>query len=317
MEKPIVVVGLPRSGSSVLSDILSQSEDYFVFDDLYAHTQALALGADGPLSPEQLDKYVHFLGWQVRARIKFGVFENTKTSLSLDDVDRMDEALRATFRAKPATWDKIMVEWLGRLTLAQGKSRWGFKAPQDFMHIDKYIGLFPGVKFIYLYRDPRKVMVSLKHVNERDGDPRQYHPAVYARYWKLASDSVKEAEKRHPGRILSVKFEELLSDPSESCHRIGSFIESTLGVPQMQNTNSSFGKQSARPTLDATEAWICETIAKEAMEYRGYALGQGKVRLADLPGLLVTTGVFARYQTHRVLMDPAGRQSVLQFLKRI
>ena len=32
---PVVVVGLPRSGSSFLSYVISQIDDWYVFDDLY------------------------------------------------------------------------------------------------------------------------------------------------------------------------------------------------------------------------------------------------------------------------------------------
>ena len=43
---PVVVVGLPLSGSSLLGHVLLQATDCYVFDDLYTARQAQELGAN-------------------------------------------------------------------------------------------------------------------------------------------------------------------------------------------------------------------------------------------------------------------------------
>ena len=316
MPSPVVAIGLPRSGSSLLSDILSQTDDYFVFDDLYLYRRAMGLGVTGALTDVQLDNLIDWLGWQVRARIKHGVFDTTRTSIDLEAVDRMDEALRATFQGEDVLWHELLTEWIGRLTLHHGCTRWGFKAPQDFMHIDLYRTLFPGVKFVYLYRDPREMMASLKHVRDQDGDPRQYHPAVYARYWRLASETVERACAAHPGLIHTVRFEDLVDEPQAQAERIAGFLGTRVGTVRTERSNTSFGGGS-RSLLTPSETFICERIAGGAMAERGYDLGRGHLRLRDIPDLIRSTLRFGRYQLGRVLWDPSARYAVTQFLRRI
>jgi hypothetical protein len=126
---PVVVVGLPRSGSSYLSHVLSSLGDWFVFDDLYLLRQAKGLGVEGPCSPEQLEQLVFFLGWQVRARLKHDQ-DFVPLTLSLEDVDGLCEAVLATFQDAPPTWTALLEEWMVRLALHQGCRRWGWKAPR-------------------------------------------------------------------------------------------------------------------------------------------------------------------------------------------
>jgi hypothetical protein len=93
----------------------------------------------------------------------------------------MDDALLTTFRGESIEWHELLEEWMTRLALHHGRSRWGYKAPQDFLHLDTLCELWPSVRFIFVYRDPRRVMASKKYVGEQDGNPNEYHPIVYAR----------------------------------------------------------------------------------------------------------------------------------------
>ncbi len=43
--EPIIIVGLPRCGTSFLADVVSQIGDWFIFDDLYLYRQAKAINA--------------------------------------------------------------------------------------------------------------------------------------------------------------------------------------------------------------------------------------------------------------------------------
>ena len=44
---PVIVVGMPRSGSSFLSHVLSQLPGWYVFDDLYLQDKVKEIGAEG------------------------------------------------------------------------------------------------------------------------------------------------------------------------------------------------------------------------------------------------------------------------------
>lgn len=312
---PVIVVGLPRSGSSFLSHVLSTLDDWYVFDDLHIFRQAQAVKADGALTQEQLRKLVHFLGWNVRARIRFEE-HFFKPNATWEDVDRMCEAVNETFRERPVSWPELLEEWLTRLALHHGRSRWGYKTPQDFMHIEKLHALFPGVRFVFVIRDPRKMMVSLKYVHEQDGTPAQYQPYVYASYWKMAFEAYKRISSQTDIPIHLVRFEELVADPDAEAARIAEFLGATVSqkVP-VRGSNTSF-KGGKRKDLTSTEKWLLERVAGSAIQAADYPLENPRPSLRDLPDLVFVTCRFALYQVRRIIAKPAERVSVVSFLRR-
>ncbi len=313
---PVVVVGLPRSGSSYLSHLMSQLEDWFVFDDLYLYRQARALGADGALDPEQLHRLVDFLGWQLRARLKYDR-DFVQLRCRLDEVDGLCEAVEAALGAQPVRWHELLEEWMVRLALRHGRTRWGYKAPQDFMHMEELAALFPGVRFVFIVRDPRQTMASFKYVRGEDGAPGQYHPLVYARYWRMAHELTERSAAEHGLPLLRVRFEELVADPLGQGRRIAAFLGTRLEEPLVpMGANTSF-RAGERRDITPTERWLCERVTGPRLADAGYAASGARPRLRDVPDLMATTLRFAAYQGRRLWRDPAARESVRGYLARL
>lgn len=101
-QDPLIVMGLPRSGSSFLSEVISQIEGWYVFDDLYLHRKALQIGARTPLSQRDMGVLLDFLGWQIRARLRWGSY--AIPAVAEDEIDPMNESLNTSFRAAPGNW---------------------------------------------------------------------------------------------------------------------------------------------------------------------------------------------------------------------
>jgi hypothetical protein len=287
-------------------------EDWYIFDDLYVYRQARALGVDGPLNDAQLGQLIHFLGWQIRARITWQAVLPPR--VRIEDVDRMDEALYTTFRGRRVEWHELLEEWMTRLALHHGCSRWGYKVPQEFFHIHMIDRLFPGVRFVYLFRDPRRVMASLKYVRAEDGDPQQYHPAAYALYWRLAAESMERAKDEIGSRVFEVQFERLVRDPDAEARRIAAFLDTRLAQQtEEMRPNTSFSA-GPRRGISPTELWICERLAGHAMQAKGYVLGEGRLRVRDLPEIFWLTLRFLNYQAMRMIRSKAARVSVAAYL---
>lgn len=311
---PVVVVGLPRSGSSFLSSVLSALDDLYVFDDLYLYQVVKGLNAEGVLKPEQLKELVEVLGWSVRARIKHE--QNfLKPQCSWDDVDKMVEAVLTTFKDRSIYWHQLLEEWLMRLALHHGKTIWGYKTPQDFMHMDMLADIFPGIRFVYIMRDPRRVMASMKYVNSQDGDPQHYHPLAYALYWKMAYEKVQCFINSKKAPVHIVKFEELVADYNAEAKRLANFLGTTLSDQILfQGNNTSFSSNK-RKDISEAEAWICEHFAGEAMKSAGYELSDSHPKIQDISDLLVTSTQFSLYQIKRIVTQKEKRSSVFNYLK--
>ncbi|KPQ36144.1 MAG: Sulfotransferase family [Phormidesmis priestleyi Ana] len=324
---PVIVVGLPRSGSSYLSHVLSCMDDWFIFDDLYPYQKAASLGllADTDIAqkPELITQYVSQLTWQLRAKIKFE--KNFEVpNLSLDDVAAMEQALLQSLKqCSSLTWPQVLGEWITRLAIHSGKRRWGYKTPQDFMHMDELTDIFPGVRFIYILRDPRQVMRSFKNLprvktnGSQDGESRQYHPFVYALYWKIAYQKVQAFSRRNRGPVEVVRFEDLVSMPEATAQRLANFLETRVaGQVISPSVNSSLNKGTIRE-LTNTELLICEKIAGKQMKAAGYALSHPSPQLSDAVDLIKTTLDFAAYQIGRVVTNKRARTSVAAFVKNL
>jgi hypothetical protein len=310
---PVVVVGLPRSGTKFLTHVLNGLEGLYVFDDLYYFRQARGIRARSPLSPEHFEQLI---GW-LAARSVFPEreYQFKHEPVSEADVARMRAAVTQAFDGHAVAVPDLLEEWMVRYALIHRASHWGYKAPQDFMYLDYVASSFPGARFVFLYRDPRKVMASYKYVPDRHGAAQRYHPVTYALYWRLAWRTMAAHAGRLP--IHRVRFEDLVQAPD----RVGAELAAFLGLPWLgaaapERVNTSFGG-SERREITPTERWICHRLAGPEMEQAGYALDGAALRLRDVPDLIRTTLRFGYHFASSFLTDPRNRASALTFLNRM
>ena len=315
-QPPTVVVGMPRSGSTFLSHVMSCLDDWYVFDDLYFYQQVRSFKINGPLTEKQLRALVHNLGWTVRARVRWEDNPEFKPQCTWEDVDRMCEAVLETYKGRQVLWHDLMEEWLTRLARHHGCTRWGYKTPQDFMHMDELADVFPGIRFIFVMRDPRKMMASFKFVRREDGFRGQYHPVVYARYWKMAFEAYERFARGGKAPILVVRFEQLVADPDGEAERLAEFLGTTYRPRVAEHSaNTSFGG-GRRKTLTPTETWMCQKFAGAAMEAAEYPLERCGPRFRDLPDLMATSVRFAGFQLYRLYRWPRDAHTIATFVKR-
>jgi hypothetical protein len=323
---PVIVVGLPRSGSTYMAHVLSCLEDFYVFDDLYPYQIAKSFNLSGPLNDEQKAAFVDRLSWAARVKIKWNKrIYAFAPNCDWDDVAQFEEAVLETFRGQPVTWMQLLEEWMTRLTLFQGKKRWGYKTPQDFQNMHQLSEIFPGCQFFYIVRNPHKVMNSLKNLPSvkekvlgRDGCAEQYHPIAYAIYWKMAYEAVTSFKASHPNvDVFTIKFEDLISQPDDEAQKIANLLQTTVTRSvKVERNNSSFDNRQPVP-LTSTEKWLCEKIAGGYMQELGYELQATNPSLADLPDLIKTTTKFTRYQTRRITKEGKARHSVASYIKQV
>jgi hypothetical protein len=294
----VVVVGLPRSGSSFLSHVLSQVPGWYVFDDLTLGSEVATVGAHGALDQRSLNRLVEFLGWQVWARKKHGLY--SVPTVEKHEVARMNDALRASFTGQEATWLDLQEEWLVRLAERNGCRHWGFKSPRAYRGTDQLFATYPRMKGIFIMRRPDNVLSSYKNMppDSQDGHPGNYHPLTHAWLWRTAADAWLDLSKRYPGRLMLIRFEDLLSKPQDVAKTAAKFLgaKSPDAVHAPPRPNTSFTGTTIRQ-LTGLEHLILKFMVGD----RALALGFDKAsapraRFQDVADLTTTT---ARFATHR------------------
>lgn len=269
----VIVVGLPRSGSSLLSQVMSELPGWYVFDDLYTSRAAKQAGVfDKPFGKAALEDLLYFLGWQIRARKRHGLY--AIPAVEEHEIEPMNAALLELFEDTGADWIDLEEEWLVRLAARRGCPNWGYKAPGAFRYLDRMLARHPNMKAVFLMRAPEAVLASYKYMpkTSQDGDPAQYHPVSHALYWRAAARAWRRAVATHgEDRIQLVRFEDMVVDPADTITRLATFLGTPVPdnpvLPGQKNTSFPSGTRRA---LTRLERGIVGAIAGKARADLGF-----------------------------------------------
>ncbi len=307
---PVVVVGVPRSGSKFLTHVLNQVEDLYVFDDLYLRREADGVGGgSGPLDDHQLSELIGWLSRRTFIKPDYPyAFE--RPNFTQHEADALRDAVLAALRGRGRTWVGVLQEWMVRVALRHGRTRWGYKAPGDFFCMDQIDAELPDTRYLYLHRDPRTMLASRKFSPDLYGGRGLYHPWVYASYWRLAHRMITGSRASREGRVMRVAFEDMVKRPNETAEAVAAFVGSRVTGPvPVGKVNSSF-KANARRAITPTERWLCGRVAGREMLDAGYDPDGSCLRLRDVPDLIATSCRFSAHQARRAVVSPRSRAAV-------
>jgi Sulfotransferase family len=151
---------------------------------------------------------------------------------------------------------------------ARGKPRWADKTPLYLAYIDELAAVWPDARFVVLVRDGRDVALSLLRV---PFGPNNVWAA--ARFWAQGIRLGLEAAERHPGCVLTVRYEDVVADPAPELRRTCEFLglaydDAMLGVGI--NTGSV---GNWRRAMSAGAQRLFASVAGAELERMGYDLG--------------------------------------------
>ena len=199
-DSPIFIVGCPRSGTSLLRNLL-RSHPNLTFPD-ESHFIPSYYGRYGDPSDadraRRLAKNLLSVGWV--------------PSWKLDLAPKDFEDCRS-FRAVVS---RLFEAWARK----EGKPRWGDKTPHYVSHIPVLIELFPAARILHIIRDGRDVALSWLRTRMEPGN--MY---TAARFWRDLVTAGRQAGARLPGgTYMEVRYEALLADPEGAMRGVCAFI---------------------------------------------------------------------------------------------
>jgi hypothetical protein len=198
-EPPIFVVGVARSGTTLLRWMLTEHpriaipvESHFIVD----------------LAPARED-------WGPRRQ------EEVLARLLADPKYHRPWMVEADLRAaleqrRPAGYAEF-VDVVYRLYAdTQGKPRWGDKTPWYVRHVDLLADLFGDAVFVHIVRDGREVAASLIEAGWSRGPI-----ASAARYWRRGVTSARASGSRlGPQRYFELHLADLIAEPEATLRRV-------------------------------------------------------------------------------------------------
>lgn len=273
---PVFVVGMPRSGTTLLASILDGSPDLAMSPETdYFPNFWRPCQRRGCLeTPDGRRRFVaRWLGSPEAARLQL-------SSTALDE-------LRGALAAHPVDHRQILAATLERYAAERGKPAWGEKTPDHVLYLENIQRLFPESKVVQIIRDPRDVGRSLERVPWHRGN--LVHHVEKWRRCVLATPG-------DPARYRRIRYEDLLSDPERVIQNLARFLgirydpamlHPERGRERVFDARDEPWKRKARRPLDPANAgkWrqamsdpdrgLVSALAGSELQELGYDLDAG------------------------------------------
>jgi len=300
--KPVFFTGQMRSGGTLLTRIIDQSDEIKVAYDT-VHYLRFAYSNYNPLC----DNYKKLL-MDMNSRL------SERWDLSID-VETLSKELSSKKDISEAiVYDEIMKSFLN--IEKDTNVRWGDRTAVRWEGIKPFLNMFPNGKAVHIYRDPRALLASYKHMTYLP-EP-MYLDIVFstlAMFNYISDDSIRKNDN-----VYLIKYEELIENPELEIKKLCLFLEieykpSMLKVDQFKNfkgekfdTDSSFTEQKIsidtsskyiwKDKLTNVDVYLTEMILKKHMLTYGYelsAIDLDKDEFSDLYDLLHDEYILKRY----------------------
>lgn len=210
-DSPIFIVGLSRSGTTLLSRMLDAHSEIAIFPETWWWTSLDRLGCTSEFSNR----------WQSSLFLN----EVWKNLRQYPDPAAHVVAREASKQPRYTGPTAPLLRTLGQAYAKQRNARiWGEKTPAHALWLEQIKDLFPQARVLFMVRDPRDVMVSYDDRWNRARRNTEYLTAVAA-LLKYYLFHLFERPGFPPDQVLWVKYETLTTQPAVELQRICEFIE--------------------------------------------------------------------------------------------
>lgn len=257
-DKPIFIVGVPRSGTTLLSAMLSSHSKMECGPETHFFRNLINTKPSSLIDPHN---------WPETARdfilsISHTNFSNPDRILLIDKYQLTEEEITEYLKKRSPTISSILSSITEQYMRRSGKRRWIEKTPDHIEHVKTIRKYFPKSPIIRIIRDPRDVSLSLQKVPW--GVESFVHGLVLWKHLDMSSEDFFSTDPLS----YTIRYEDLLTNPRqellELCEFIGEDFEedmlNTTNSGKQLNTQSVPWKAKASQPLDRSriQAWRSE-----------------------------------------------------------
>ena len=273
---PVFVVGCPRSGTTLLYNMVLSSGGFAVYL-AESNVFNLLVPRFGDLSVlENRERLID-------AWLQSKLFRAT----SLDAKE-----IRAKLLSEGRNGGDFLRIVMGEMARAQGVRRWADNSPEELLHAYAIKQALPDALFIHMIRDGRDVSLSLdarphKWVRPFRWD-RQNSLLVTGLFWDWMVRAGRKQGEKLGGDYIEVRFEDLQADPHATLARIAEFIQHDLdyerilrvGIGSISAPNTSFKGDHGGPVgrwktkMIAEKLAMFEKLVGSTLQELGYPLAK-------------------------------------------
>jgi hypothetical protein len=260
--RPTCIVGLPRTGTTMLFRILAEDNRYFVpkFYEVRYPVARGELDADGrdarivrlenelntmlelrpelasihPLSATEAEEEINLLEHSFYSTIPEAFCHVPTYSRWLEEHDNSPGYLYLVRMLKLLQWQKK--------SAGETAERWVLKTPHHLHHMELLLKTFPGADIILTHRDPLETIPSIASFHDalfRLGS-NSVDPVEIGSYWEAkfakSMHQVLGIQQRNPDRFTDVDYRNLLAHPLSELER----IYGAIALPFTEENANSF-----------------------------------------------------------------------------
>jgi len=229
---PVFVLGPPRSGTTLLANLLSNSEEMFIPMETNVFSRFWSLKISSYDVGGRLDCLLNSIAkgapW----------WEDEITSINTNIRGPILQRLQGN-----ASHKQVLTVFMEEYAKLNGKVRWGEKTPRHVYHLETIASTYPNAYFLFIFRDPRDFLSSYKRAQATSMFGNLYSPIVTTFHLReMIRRITKFTGSQAYQNTHMLHYEDLVSDPSETMRSVCQFLELTYSDTMLDTKfmNTSF-----------------------------------------------------------------------------
>jgi hypothetical protein len=207
INKPIFVVGSPRSGTSILTWCLGQHPNMFpVPESSWMGDFAVSVAVGYQIGAARGERSI-LSAMDIRDNELFATVGQGINELILRHRKDLERKRRATSKE------------------SEPKGRWVDGTPEYSLHICGLRRLFPDALFVHICRDVRAVVRSMLNFHRVSGIQLVPNEEKAYKYWlRTVSACINAEEAYGPNVVYRLRYADLVSNPESAMHSLLNFL---------------------------------------------------------------------------------------------
>ncbi|MGH9356173.1 MAG: sulfotransferase family protein, partial [Terriglobia bacterium] len=206
MQRPIIVLGMHRSGTSLVAELVGKW-------GAFGNDQFLPTDSRNPQGYWEYAPLVHF-----NRRLLASIGSQSFLPPSDQDTDAL------VGRASDPAWRNEASQLIA--AMESGKRAWYWKDPRLSVMLPFWQKMWDDAVYVVTVREPLDTALSLK---KRDNLPLSAAILLWQRYMT----TILRCTETRPRRLF-IQYERILSEPVEECRRLCGFLEEHCGADDTQ-----------------------------------------------------------------------------------
>lgn len=246
---PVFVLGSPRSGTTLLYDMLLSAGGFAVY---LAESNVFNL-----LLPRFGDPHTR----SNREKLIEAWLSSKLFRASGLDAD----GIRRRLIAECENGGDFLRIVMGEICAAQGMQRWAENSPEGMLYLPLIKRLIPNALFVHILRDGRDVAASLARRRFVRAFPWEDRHGLMGcgLYWEWIIEHGRSFGQSIPSDYIEIHFEQLLAQPQETLNEISHFIDQPLNYEVIQRVaygsvakpNTSFYQEAESADFNPIGRW--------------------------------------------------------------